>query len=617
MMQEAQTLSTTLPHLLAQRARETPKRVAIREKVLGIWQRTSWSDYEARVKACAAALHALGFRRGDRLAIASDDSPEWLISDIAAQSLGGVTVGIYPTNPWAELQYILQHSRSRFVICGDQEQADKVLDASRNGEGLPELEKIIVVDRRGMRHYDDPRLVWWEDFIAGADPAAADALWHESLSVLTPDDICVVVYTSGTTGKPKGAQLTHGNLLHSAAALVRSYGLNADNYSVLCYLPLCHVAERICSINLHCLTGGTVSFAESIDTVDTNIREIGPTVFLGMPRVWEKHRLQALIRLNEGKRYQKWIFEKAFAKIRRRVERQLASGQPTWPDTIGEKIEMALANAIVFRGMKQQMGLNHSVVRICGGAPVSPETLLFFAVLGLPVFQVYGLTESGGITFLQHKEAMRAGAAGAPIDGVQFRLAEDGEIEIRSPTVFKGYLFDAEATAKTISPEGWLATGDIGELVQGGREIRIIDRKKEIIITSGGKNIAPSEIENGLKVSVYIREAIILGDGRHFVSALIQLNMDSVGKWAQDRGLAYTNYRSLSQLPEVRELISAEVERANQNFARVESVRKFVILSKELDHDDGELTATQKIKRSFIEKKYAAEIESIYGKEKV
>lgn len=607
--------AATLPHLLSQRAQETPNRVAIREKVLGIWKGTSWAEYERKVRDFALVLKSLGFQRGDRLAIASDDTPEWLTADIAIQSLGGITVGVYPTNPWLELQYILQHSRCRFVICGDQEQTDKVLEASRNGDGLPEVEKIIVVDPRGVRQYDDPRLLFWEDLVAQVDRDQADRLWSESLAIIGADDIGVIVYTSGTTGKPKGAQLSHLNLLHSAAELVRIYGLNADNYSVLCYLPLCHVAERVCSINLHCLTGGTVNFAESIDTVDTNIREIGPTVFLGMPRVWEKHRLRALIGLNEGKPFQKWLFERVFARIRQRVERQLRDGRPTWPETLGERLEMLLADVLIFRAMKRHMGLDHSLVRICGGAPVSPETLLFFAVLGLPVFQVYGLTESGGITFVQHRGAMRAGAAGAPIDGVEYRLAEDGEIEIRSPTVFHGYLFDPDATAKVLSSDGWLSTGDIAERTEDGKEIRIVDRKKEIIITSGGKNIAPSELENALKESVYIREAIILGDQRHFIAALIQINMDSVGKWAQDRGLAYTNYRSLSQLPEVHELVSGEVERANSSLARVESIRKFVILSKELDHDDGELTATQKVKRAFVEKKYAAEIARIYGKE--
>ncbi|TYR33535.1 long-chain fatty acid--CoA ligase [Mesorhizobium microcysteis] len=608
---------TTLPHLLVHRARTSPDLVALREKVRGVWRRTTWQEYEQRVKIFAFGLARLGFRRGDRLAIAGEDTPEWLIADLAVQALGGVTVGIYPTNPWAELQYIVAHSQCRFVVCGDQEQVDKILDASSNGTGLPLVEKVIAVDMKGMRKYDDHRLISWEDvesFSAEADTADVDRAWTGALETITPEDICIIVYTSGTTGPPKGAQLRHRNLLHSAAAIVRTYGLTADTYSVLCYLPLCHVGERICSMTVHLCTGGTVSFAESIDTIDTNIREIGPTFFLGMPRVWEKHRLNALIRLNEARPYQKWLFGFLYGHIRRRLEPKLAAGRAPRAEGVLERLEYWGAHLLAFRAMKKHMGLDHSIVRICGGAPVSPETLLFFAVLGLPVYQVYGLTESGGITFLQHEKAWLPGGAGAPIEGVEYRLAEDGEILIRSPTVFHGYLFDEEATQKALSPDGWLSTGDVAERA-GDNEIRIVDRKKAIIITSGGKNIAPSEIENALKESLFIREAIILGEQRHFVAALIQINMDSVGKWAQDKGLAYTNYRSLSQLPEVNELIARDVERVNKRFARVESVRKFVILSKELDHDDGELTATQKVKRAFIEKKYAEEIARIYGKE--
>jgi long-chain acyl-CoA synthetase len=599
---------TTLPHLLRFRAQTTPDRVAMREKVRGIWMRTSWAEYERRVRTFAFGLQALGFRRGDRLAIASEDVPEWLVADLAAQALGGVAVGIYPTNPWPELQYIVRHSQSRFVVCGDQEQVDKVLDAADRDGGLPLVEKIICIDMKGMRHYADPRIISFDEVVAAAGeiPAAdADSRWQETLAKITPEDICIIVYTSGTTGPPKGAQIRHVNLLHSADALARMYDLNADNYSVLCYLPLCHVAERICSVTLHLRTGGTVNFAESIDTVETNIREIGPTLFLGVPRIWEKHRLNALIRLNEGAWYQKKLFNWFFKRAQKRLE----TGQPA----IGlAKLEQFVAWLMVFRAVTRHMGLDHSIVRICGGASVSPETLRFFEVLGLPVYQVYGLTESGGITFIQHPKARTYGAAGQPIGGVEFRIADDGEILIKSPTNFAGYLFDEKATGDVLTEDGWLHTGDIAEHAGQG-EIRIVDRKKAIIITSGGKNIAPSEIENALKESLFIREAIILGEARHFVAALIQINMDSVGKWAQDRGLAYTNYRSLSQLPEVRELVKADVDRVNKRFARVENVRKFVILDKELDHDDGELTATQKVKRSYIEKKYAGEIARIYG----
>ena len=608
---------TTLPHLLRHRAGTIPDRVAIREKVRGIWQRTTWAGYEARVIDFAMGLAAQGFQPGDRVAIASEDTPEWIIADLATQALGGVSVGIYPTNAWLEIQYIVRHSRCRFVVCGDQEQTDKLLEACANGEGLPMVERLICIDTKGMRHYDDARIVSFEAVSASAaDTPAADKLawWRRALEQIGPDDVGIIVYTSGTTGPPKGAQLRHSNLLHSAAALVRAYELDADNYSVLCYLPLCHVGERICSMTVHLCTGGVVNFSESTDTVQQNIAEIGPTFFLGMPRIWEKHRLSALNRLKEARWYQRRLFERVFARGYAKLARKDAAAAAGVPPRRGllSRLEDRLYWLLVFRSVIRHTGLDHSIVRICGGSSVSPETLRFFEVLGLPVYQVYGLTESGGITFAQHARSRLPGCAGPAIPGIEYRIDADGEILIKGPTVFAGYLFDEAGTAKVLDADGWLSTGDVVEQAANG-EIRIVDRKKAIIITSGGKNIAPSEIENALKESPYIREAIILGEARHFVAALIQVDPETVGKWAQEQRLAYTNYRSLAALPQVNALVAAEVARVNTRFARVESIRKFAILAKELDQDDGELTATQKVKRSAIERKYASEIARIYG----
>ncbi len=585
----------------------------MREKVRGIWHRTSWAEYEDRVINFAKGLADLGFKRGDRLAIASEDTPEWIIADMATQALGGVSVGIYPTNSWFETQYIVSHSRCRFVVCGDQEQTDKLLQAAASEAGLALVEKLICVDMKGMLHYNNPGIVPFETVSAAAKQVPATeklAWWRGVLEQIGPDDVGIIVYTSGTTGPPKGAQLSPSNLLHSADALARTYKLNADNYSVLCYLPLCHVGERICSMTVHLRTGGVVNFAESIDTVQQNIREISPSVFLGMPRIWEKHRLTALTKLKEGHWIQGRIFEKIFNRAYSKLARDEARGSGQRGRL--SRIEDWFYWLLMFRSVIRHMGLDHSVVRICGGSSVSPETLRFFEVMGLPVYQVYGLTESGGITFAQHDEARLAGCAGRAIQGIEYRIADDGEIMIKGPTVFSGYLFDDESTAKVLDQDRWLATGDIAEQAANG-EIRIVDRKKAIIITSGGKNIAPSELENALKESPYIREAIILGEARHFVAALIQIDPETVGKWAQEKNLAYTNYRSLAVLPEVNTLVSIEVDRVNERFARVESVRKFAILAKELDQDDGELTATQKVKRSAIEKKYADEIARIYG----
>lgn len=604
---------TTLPHLLRYRAETIPHRVAMREKVRGIWRRTTWAEYEDQVINFAKGLVALGFQRGDRLAIASEDTPEWIIADMATQALGGISVGIYPTNSWFEIQYIVSHSRCRFVVCGDQEQTDKLLQACASEAGLALVDKLICVDMKGMLHYSDASIVPFEAVCSAAKqlPASEKQRWWRSmLDQIGPDDVGIIVYTSGTTGPPKGAQLSPRNLLHSADALATTYKLDADNYSVLCYLPLCHVGERICSMTVHLRTGGVVNFAESVDTVQQNIREISPSVFLGMPRTWEKHRLSALTRLKEAHWIQGRIFEKIFKRAYGKLARDEARG--TGKRGLLSRIEDWFYWLLMFRSVIRHMGLDHSVVRICGGSSVSPETLRFFDVLGLPVYQVYGLTESGGITFAQHDEARMAGCAGRPIQGIEYRIADDGEVMIKGPTVFSGYLFDEESTAKVLDADNWLATGDIAEQVPNG-EIRIVDRKKAIIITSGGKNIAPSEIENALKESPYIREAIILGEARHFIAALIQIDPETVGKWAQEKNLAYTNYRSLAILPEVNVLVSIEVDRVNERFARVESVRKFAILNKELDQDDGELTATQKVKRSAIEKKYAGEIERIYG----
>lgn len=607
---------TTLLHLLRLRAQTTPTRVAMREKVRGVWRRITWADYEERVMRFARGLQSIGFKAGDRLSIAGEDTPEWIFADLAVQALGGVSIGIYPTNSWSELQYIVRHSQCRFVVCGDQEQMDKALQACSDEGGLPLVEKLICVDMKGMRDYTDVRIVSFDavcDTSSEVPRAELESWWLRALAQIGPDDINVIVYTSGTTGPPKGAQLRHSNLLHSADALVKTYRLHADNYSVLCYLPLCHVAERICSITVHLRTGGVVNFAESIDTVQQNICEIAPTFFLGVPRIWEKHRLNALIKLKEARWYQKKLFDFVFQRAYVKLARKDVQGEgESRVRRLLSRLEDVAYWLLIFRSAIRHMGMDHSIVRICGGASVSPETLRFFEVLGLPVYQVYGLTESGGITFAQHAQARTHGAAGQAIAGIEHRLADDGEIMIKGPTVFAGYLFDDKGTQAVLDGDGWLSTGDVAEAV-GNREIRIVDRKKAIIITSGGKNIAPSEIENALKESLYIREAIIIGEARHFVSALIQIDPETVGKWAQEQRLAYTNYRSLAALPEIKALVSVEVDRVNGRFARVENIRKFVILNKELDQDDGELTATQKVKRSAIEKKYASEIAQIYG----
>jgi long-chain acyl-CoA synthetase len=601
----------TIPQVLRLRAETLGDAVALREKDRGIWRRTSWRDYFDNARQFAIGLYALGFRAGDRLAVAGDDTPEWLYADLAAQMIGGACLGVYPTNPWPELQFIVRHSRSKFIVCGDQEQVDKVLDAQRNDGGLPDLEKTICVDMKGMRGYASDGLMSFAEVMALGQSkeqefgAAVDA----RLAAGDPDDVAIIVYTSGTTGNPKGAMLTHRNMLYTSAQVVATLGLTRQNYSILCYLPLCHVAERSFSTIMQLLTGAAVSFAESVDTVVINLREISPRAFLGVPRIWEKMQQSVHHRVSDATPLQRRVVETCLRIGRPIAERRQAGGGALmgWRD----RLAFFALWLICFRGLRRYLGVDRVEAGFCGGASVSPEVLLFFWILGVPIYQIYGMTESAGVAHMQRPGATKSGCSGLLIEGLEQRLAEDGELLLRGPSVFKGYLYDDAATARAIDG-GWLRTGDIVAIEDDG-EIRVVDRKKDILITSGGKNITPSLIENALKDSPYIREAVLLGDGRHFLAALIQIDLETTGKWAQDHAIAYTTYRTLAENERVRELVAGEIARVNERFARVENVRKFVILPKELDHDDGELTATMKVRRRMIESKFAEEIATIYG----
>lgn len=604
----------TLPQLLRLRARAHPDALAIREKEHGVWKRFTWAHYYETAKLVAFGLQSLGLARGERIAVASENTPEWFYADLGAEMLGAPVIGIYPTNPWPELQYIVRHCGARVVFTGDQEQTDKVLDAIANGDGLPAVQAIVCVDMKGMRNYADPKLMSFEALVErgrawrDAHPGAEEALDRE-IDESKPDDIAIMVYTSGTTGPPKGAMLSHRNLVYAADRYAKATDLERPHFETICYLPLCHVAERCYSMVTQLVIGGVVNFAESIDTVAANVREIAPLSFVGVPRIYEKMQQNFMFRLGDSN----WLQRKA-ADWSLKRGRRLSDRRQKGETGALDRLEYGLHWVLLFRNMQKHMGLDRSRVRLCAGAAVSPETIRFFDIIGVPVAQGYGLTECGGVGFMQSREKMRIGAAGIALEGTEWKMLEDGEIVLRSPGVFKGYFQDDSASKSTVDDEGWLHSGDIVEVLDNG-EIAVVDRKKAIIITSGGKNIAPSEIENSLKDTGLIKEAIVVGEGRKFLGALIQIDYDSVGRWARDRGLAYTNYKSLSQLPETIELVDGLVRETNKKFARVENIRKFVILDKELDHDDGELTATQKVRRSIINKKFSRELQMIYGGE--
>lgn len=604
----------TLPSLLADRAAELGDRAALREKHHGVWREVSWAGYYHTARLVAHGLRRLGVQAGDAIIIASENTPEWFYADVGAQMIGARVIGIYPTNPWPELQYIARHCKARVAICGDQEQTDKVLDARGNGDGLPGLEYLFCVDMKGMERYAESEPLSFEHLLdlgrkqREEDPSV-DLSLDELIGSGKPDDVNILIYTSGTTGPPKGAMLTHRNFIYATYAYAEATGMVGKPFDAVCYLPLCHAAERCYAFTQHLVLGGLISFAESIDTVAADVREIAPGFFLGVPRIWEKLQQGFEFRMKDSGSIQRAFYSWAMKKGRRLSDRRGANGGSLG---IADQVLSRFLYLSMFRNMQRYMGLNRTHTRLCGGASVSPETLRFFDIIGLPVGQGYGLTESAGLASAQlSTRPMVIGSCGPALRGTEWRLADDGEILLRSPGVFAGYLNDEKGSREVLLPDGWLATGDIGEA--RGDEIAIVDRKKAIIITSGGKNIAPSEIENALKDSPFVREAIVVGEGRKFLGGLIQIDFDNVGRWAGERDLPYTTYRSLTLLTEVRNLVQEIIDEVNGRFARVENIRKFVILEKELDHDDGELTATQKVRRGLINQKFARELQQIYG----
>ncbi len=594
----------TLPKLLAARAALHPDAVALREKDLGIWQRVTWRAYLDHVRRACMGLVALGLAPGDKVAILSENRREWLYAELAAMAAGAVGVGVYPTSPANEVQYVLAHSGATIVVAEDQEQVDKILEV---GDALPAVRHVVVPETKGLRRYRDPRLLSWdalEERGARLD-SGRPGDFEARVAATRPDDVAFLIYTSGTTGFPKGAMISHRNVLGQARAAAQATGITGSD-TVVSYLPLCHVAEQIFSVHLPLHLGMTVSFAEGIRTIQEDLREIAPSVFLGVPRIWEKMQAGIQVKIQETGALRRRVFESALARGVRRARRRLAGERPGLLDRLVSGLDYLL----VRRALQNFVGLRRARATFSAAAAISPEVLLFFHALGIPVQEGYGMTECTGFSFVQRPGDVRLGTVGRPIPGLEYRIAPDGELLKRGETVFLGYYRDEKATAEVLEG-GWLHTGDVAEQDPDGH-LRIVDRKKAIFVTSGGKNVSPSLVENALKVSPYVKEAVVLGEGEKFVSALVQIDFENVGQWATERKLAYTNFRSLTLLPEVQELVQREVDRANQGLAPVEQVRRFRLLEKELDHDDNEVTATMKVRRKTIYEKFAPLIREIY-----
>jgi len=598
--------NNTVPKLLRESARKFAERVALREKDLGIWQNITWDQYYENVKHFGLGMLALDLKKGDKISVLSENNPEWLYADIGVQAVGGIVVGIYPTNVASQVEYILDHSQSTFVVAGDQEQTDKVLEVK---ERLPAIKKVIVIDMKGLRRYRDPLLISFEEVlrlgkeIDEKEPELFERLVDET----EPEDTALMVYTSGTTGKPKGAMISHRNAIASGVNFVKATPLKADDV-IVSYLPLCHIAERSFSVIYPLVVGGiTVNFAEGIDTIQANIREIAPTIFFAVPRIWEKMHSGHIMRMRDAtwlkRKTDDWCLKIGMKFYNKKERKENVS--------VYWKILNSIGHICHFYPLQKHFGLNRARILYTGGAPTPPEVTRFFHSIGLKIRDLYGSTECTGICSVHQGDDIKVGTIGKLAPGVEIKIAEDGELIFKSDGVFQGYFRNPEATEEAVK-DGWYYSGDVGELTEEGH-LKITDRKKDLIITAGGKNISPQEIENEFKASAYIRDAVVLGDGKKYLSALILIEYDNVGKWAEDNRVPYTTFKDLSQKPEVFELVSQITKEVNNNFARVETIKKFTILDKELDQDDDELTATQKVRRKIIEQKYSDVIAKMYS----
>ena len=599
----------TVPGTFLNTVRRLGSRVALRYKEYGIWRDLSWDDYYDRARAVGLALRAMGLQRGDRVAVLGDNCPEWLMIDMGVQGAGGVTVGVYTTNAWEQCRYIVNHSEAAFLFVENEEQLDKWL---RFRDASPTLQKIIVWDLEGLRDFTDEMVMSFDDLlergrqVADAHPGRFETYIDE----IDADDTVVIVYTSGTTGPPKGAMLTHRNVLwvSQAYADLDAELAPQETDEVMSFLPLCHIFERLFSVFSHVIFGYTVNFVESLDTVPENLREISPTLGYGVPRIWEKYASMITIKMTDATAFKRLVFGLAL-KIGQAHAAKKLSRQPI---PLGLRWGYGLAYVAVFRKLKKRLGFDRMRVAITGAAPIAPDVLRFYHAIGLNIVEAYGQTESGGAISGTAPGHIKPGTVGRALPGLEWRIADDGEIVIRSPGVFKGYFKEPGKTAQAIDADGWLHTGDIGELDEDGF-LRIVDRKKDLIITAGGKNIAPQYIENKLKFSPYINDAVVIGDRRKFLTALVILDEDNVAKYAQDHKVPFSTYAELADNDDIIHLIDQEINTVNKQLARVETIRKFRILPKRLYEEDGEVTPTMKVKRTSINKQYADLIEGMYG----
>ena len=596
---------TSIPALFRFRAQTLKNKVAMREKHFGIWRTFSWDQYYSDSARIGKAMITLGLESGQTVSILADPCKEWLFFDLAAQCIGCVSCGIYATDSAPQILHICEDSDTTLLMVENEEQLDKYLAVE---EQLPNIHTVVVLDSTGLADLDHPKVIMLEQFYRLGDEAneGLESEWNRRIDNAEPNDTAILVYTSGTTGAPKGAMLSHRNIIFIAHAFHEFYPITAEDDSVV-YLPLCHVTERLLSVFLPLARCSTVNFIEGQDTAFENITEVSPTYFLGVPRIWEKMYSSITMRMKDAT----WFGRKALQMALSVGSRAADFEDKGLPVPAPVRLMHRAADLLVLNNIKVLLGLDHVRIGLTGAAPISPDLIGWFRALGVPLYEAFGQTENVAFACGNYRGQVRLGTVGKPPPGVELKTAEDGELLIRGPLVFKGYYKQALKTAETIV-DGWLYTGDIAE-IDGDGFVKIVDRKKDIIITSGGKNISPSEIENQLKFSPYVTDAVVIGDRRKYLTCLVMVDNETVSQFAQENNVPFSDFKSLCATAEVQELIKSEIERINLSLAQAETLKKFRLIDKQLTVEDDELTASMKLKRNVVNEKYADLIDQMYS----
>jgi long-chain acyl-CoA synthetase len=595
----------TFPKLLMDNAQKFGDRTALREKDLGIWRTYTWKEYLENVKSFSLGLISLGLEQGDKVAIIGDNSPEWVFAELAAQSALAIPTGLYQDSLAEEIRDLLDYLDARFVVAEDQEQVDKLLKI-KDDVGI---EKIIYWDYKGMYKYDDPILIRFDKVqkLGKEVENRYPDLFEENVQSTSKEDIACILTTSGTTAKPKGAMLSYENMISMAENLCKVDPIDSS-FELISALPLAWAGEQMMTISVALLKAVVVNFPESAETVREDMREIGPHVLFSPPRIWEGIVSEILAKMEDANRFNRAIFNWAMNVGYEFADRKI--GKQKIPLTL--KLKYKLAYWLVFRSILDKTGLKRIRYAYTGGAALGPDYFRFYHAIGVNLKQIYGQTEVAGIAVLHRNDDIKFHTVGKPIPGTEIKISEEGEILIRSPSVFKGYYKMEDKTREAVDEEGWLHTGDMGYIDEDGHLI-VIDRLKDVLTLSDGTKFSPQFIENKLKFSPYIKEAVVIGHNRPYLTAILNIDMENVGKWAEKNMISYTSYMDLSQKDEVLELLKNIVKKVNEELPKNARIKKFVSLYKELHADDEELTRTRKVRRRVIQEKYRDLIEAMYG----